>query len=133
MHIIPGILESSNEAFITSYNAVSFVTNHFQIDIADGILVGNTTITTLEAIEQLSSICHEGHSFEFHLMMDNPKVSIDALKSCDLSVTRILLHKKPFSHQSSQGSIPLGLVINPEDDVDMLQANELSTTSIQIM
>lgn len=133
MNIIPGILESSLESFVESYTAVSVVTRHFQIDIADGVLVGNTTITTHEAIEQLLLNSKAGHSFEFHLMMDDPKDAIDELESCDLSITRIFLHKKPFSQCSSRRSIPIGLVINPEDEISVLQISDFSIPNLQIM
>lgn len=123
MDIYPSILETNIDDFITTFNKLSALFNHFQIDIADGLLVPNKTIQIEDIVKQVTSnkIQVTNKLFEFHMMVNDYQKEIEKLDKLKniLNILSILIHLKSLIPPNPPNSpnFPFGIVLNPEDDV----------------
>ncbi len=123
MQIYPSILESDIEVFIARANQYSPLFLYIQIDIADGKLVDNNTVSIEEIAQNVSSfIIHDsGSTFEFHLMVDNWEAEIPSLLQLKskLPINRIIIHAPVFHDKFSRLSpdFEWGLALSPDDAV----------------
>jgi len=140
MQIIPSILESNPQDYINQILRLSPYFNHFQIDIADGILVPNKTARLNEILPLLINNQQPfgptqgkpaiNNHFDFHLMVSNPASYIDSIRALkqDIHIDTIFIHYKtlssnaPFTHfVNTYSSVAnMGLVLNPEDEVKVV-------------
>ena len=110
----------------------------FQIDIADGVFVPNTTIQ-ISDISHLHSLAKPETIFDFHLMVQDPLKHVEMIKQIQgITQGTILIHKSVFPPSSlSTIHYPLfkfGLVLNPEDEVNTIDDEHIKELSaIQIM
>jgi len=143
MQIFPSILESKAEDYIYTINKLLPYYKYFQIDIADGIYVNNKTASLDEFIKLITN--HQppttNLTFDFHLMVKNYKDEIKKLeKSKDvLTIKNIFIHYDLFPPQplltNYQSLFNIGLVLNPQDQIDDLTSHYALNTirSLQIM
>ncbi len=150
MQTVPSILEKNPQDLFFQINRLSKYFSRFQIDIADGIFVPNKTVQiddvfkffeskdfmnfiTLQTLKTLS--------FDFHLMVSDFKTDISKLNNLKkiINIQHIFIHFSVISdfgfRISDLSPIPIGLTLNPEDQVDDLTShyNLKQIPSIQIM
>jgi len=134
MQIIPSILENNPKNYIEQISNLSPFLNHFQIDIADGILVPNKTAQLKEILYLLTNnqqLTTNNH-YDFHLMVSNPTTHIDYIEAlkANIKIETIFIHYKalryeaPFTHFVHKYSsvAQIGLVFNPEDDINTINS-----------
>ena len=143
MQICPSILEPTVDALLSSINYLSPFYKYFQIDIADGIFVPNKTVQIEEIKDSLIKDClnKDSLSFDFHLMVSDFEKDIDKLNDLKklINIKNIFIHYsaiKDFTIDISKLSpIPIGLTLNPQDQVSDLEShyNLKDLPTIQIM
>lgn len=145
MKALPALLTSSVEDLFQQIHKCSRYYSYFQIDIADGEFVPNTTVSIEDIYQYLesehtSSIYHSC-IFDFHLMVMNPEEQIEKLVGLQKSIPikNVFIHQKlnpPLrSIMDRFSEFTIGLVLNPEDSVnDLVHDYPLnSIPAIQIM
>lgn len=121
MQIIPSILVQSAEEFLRQNAAIADTVNHFQLDIADGQFVANTTWAEPDVIKKnVRGTC------ELHLMVQEPLAVIRAWSDVP-QITRVLFPAecggdiseiiKAIHHAGWQAS----LVLNPETQATIIE------------
>jgi len=142
MQVIPAILTKTTDEFIFQINSLQKYYQHFQIDIADGQFVANTTISLNDILQTLiDKKINKNPIFDFHLMVNDYEESLEKIKiiSNHVKVSTIFIH---FSHNpdidllSKKYSIySFGIVLNPEDDINTIMSkyNLKQIKNIQIM
>ena len=125
MQTVPSILEKDINGLISQINKLSPYFPRFQIDIADGIFVPNKTVQIEEIKDSLNKDCL---LFDFHLMVKDYKKEIEKLEKLKklIKINLILIHFSAISSRqwrdriSDFSPIPIGLTLNPQDQVDDL-------------
>lgn len=119
--------EPSMDALVTTINRLSPFYNYFQIDIGDGIYVNNHTVQIDEITKKFNQFNnYQSLSFDFHLMVSDFKKDIDKLNQLNkqINIKNIFIHYsaiKDFTKNISELSpLPIGLTLNPQDQVDDL-------------
>jgi ribulose-phosphate 3-epimerase len=144
MQICPSILEPTVDALLSSINYLSPFYKYFQIDIADGIFVPNKTVQVEEirkTIQQLNNETMKQCSFDFHLMVSDFKSDINKLNDLKklINIKNIFIHLSAISdfglQISNLSTLPIGLTLNPQDQVaDLTNHYDLNQIPlIQIM
>ncbi|MBI5127203.1 hypothetical protein HZA76_01980 [Candidatus Roizmanbacteria bacterium] len=142
MQICPSMPEPSMSSLASTINRLSPFYNYFQIDIGDGIYVSNRTVQLDEIMENFKTFNNYEHlKFDFHLMVNDFKKDIAKLNHLkkSININNIFIHYSAitdFSLKISELSlIPIGLTLNPEDQVDSLVSHYdlKEVPSIQIM
>ncbi|MFA6532486.1 MAG: hypothetical protein WCT22_00635 [Patescibacteria group bacterium] len=142
MQICPSMPEPTMEALVSTVNRLSPFYNYFQIDIGDGIYVNNRTVQIDEIMNNFSQFSNfKTLNFDFHLMVSDFKSDIAKLNLLkkSLQIKNIFIHLSAISDFESQISdlsvIPIGLTLNPEDQVsDLINHYPLITIpALQIM
>jgi pentose-5-phosphate-3-epimerase len=127
MIITPSILTSTAEDAFTQIQKLSPYFNYFQIDIADGRFVENTTVSLKELREYIhnnptSPVLSTNH-FDFHLMVEDYQNNLRILQELQsvVSIKNVFIHIKLLpDYDALKIAYPyfaIGLVFNPEDDV----------------
>jgi len=142
MQICPSMPEPTMDALAATINRLSPFYNYFQIDIGDGIYVDNRTVQIEEIMKNFNIFNkYQSLNFDFHLMVSDFKKDIAKLNQLKklIKIKNIFIHYsaiKDFAEKISKlSSIPIGLTLNPEDQVDDLTShyNLKQIPSIQIM
>ncbi len=142
MQICPSILEPTAESLFTTINKLSPFYKYFQIDIADGVYVNNKTVQIDEIKDTLNKdSLPEDCLYDFHLMVKDYISDINKLnvlkKSID--IRNIFIHLSAIENFEMKieelSSLPIGLTLNPQDQVDDLvrHYNLTNISTIQIM
>ncbi len=127
MKIIPSIYEKTPQGFSDQIKKLSSYFSSFQIDISDGIYAPNRTIQ-IEDINKLVNYelqITDKIQLDFHLMVNDYEVEIKKLINFKnkINVSNILIHYSlhpNYSLLTTHYSIPIGLVLNSEDQVSNL-------------
>lgn len=145
MIITPSILTDSAEDAFRQVKRLSPFFNYFQIDIADGKFVENTTVSMEEIVHYILSHSSEKHitqsNYDFHLMVKDYESDMKILETVGhvITIRNVFIHiqlkpdyaaiKKEFS------DYVIGLVFNPEDDVQYFSTLYLydSLDVVQVM
>lgn len=142
MQICPSMPEPTMNALAATINRLSPFYNYFQIDIGDGIYVGNRTVQIGEIMKNFNMFNNcQSLNFDFHLMVSDFEKDITKLNQLKklINIKNIFIHYsaiKDFTMKISElSSIPIGLTLNPEDQVDDLTSHYALGTIplIQIM
>ncbi len=143
MQICPSILEPTADALVETIHRLSPFYQYFQIDIADGVFVPNKTVQIEEIKDSLIKDClnKDSLSFDFHLMVKDYPTEIKKLEELKklIKINLILIHfsalTTPYSLQPTNSSFPIGLTLNPQDQVDDLTSHYSLNTipCLQIM
>lgn len=132
MQTIPSLLEKTPEDLIFQINKLSPFFKRFQIDIADGIFVPNKTVLIEEIKDNLIKDClnKDSLSFDFHLMVKDYKSEIKKIEELKnlIKINLIFFHFSAISNFIRQSAdrisdlsnIPIGLTLNPQDQVSDL-------------
>ena len=129
MQTVPSILEKNPQDLFYQINKLSPYFKRFQIDIADGIFVPNKTVQIEELFNMKTVFNKDSLFFDFHLMVKDYKTEIKKIEKLIklIKVNLILIHFSvilDFGFQISDfSSIPIGLVLNPQDQVDYLSTH----------
>ena len=127
MLVSPSILTNSAEDAFRQIDRLLPFFNTFQIDIADGIFVPNTTVSIPELSEYIRhhnlSVKYKDYTFDFHLMVKDYVTHLEFLEhiSKQINIGVVMIHSKlrpnldQLKHQFH--SFIIGLVINPEGSV----------------
>ncbi len=139
MQICPSMPEPTMDALAATINRLSPFYNYFQIDIGDGIYVSNRTVQIEEIMKNFSMFNnYQSLSFDFHLMVSDFEKDIMKLNQLKklIKIKNIFIHYsaiKDFTMKISKlSSIPIGLTLNPEDQVDDL-TNHYSLKQIPLI
>jgi len=128
IRIYPSILEQTVPAFSAQLNKLLPFFDHFQLDIADGILVNNRTITIDDIINHFeqnpADLTNELSlkTFEMHLMVEDFEPALARLEELKkyLNIVGAFIHFQPFARHSfivPNTAFHIGIVLNPEDSV----------------
>ena len=139
MSVVPALLEQDREVQTKELLNISRFFTRFQIDIADNTLVPNKT-TQIDDLSQSSffNLVAEA-TFDFHLMVSRPEKHIEDILSLPkqrIGIVLIHLSSSPDFNRlkMSYPELKFGLVLNPEDKVETLDASILEVLSaVQIM
>jgi len=137
MQTVPSILERTPQDLFLQINRLSPYFRRFQIDIADGIFVPNKTVQ----IEEIKDSLYKDCLFDFHLMVKDYETEIRKLEKLKklINIKYIFIHFSAVSNFglrfSNFSSIPIGLTLNPQDQInDLTSCYTLNTIPcIQIM
>ncbi len=127
MIVTPSILTNTVEDAVHQMERLSPYFNYFQIDIADGKFVQNTTLS----VEDFAQFVKENPShslirssfFDFHLMVMDYKKNLTLLREISemIKINTVFIHiKLNPDYAELKRNFPnfvIGLVFNPEDDV----------------
>ncbi|MFA6016983.1 MAG: hypothetical protein WC744_02760 [Patescibacteria group bacterium] len=144
MQICPSILEPAADVLIQTINRLSSFYKYFQIDIADGIFVPNKTVQIEEIKDSLIKDClhKDSLSFDFHLMVSDFESDIKKLNDLKklINIKNIFIHLSAIENYleleiENLSDIPIGLTLNPQDQVsDLTRHYPLNTIPcLQIM
>ena len=145
MQTVPSILEKNSQDLFFQIDRLSKYFSRFQIDIADGIFVPNKTVQIEDIVDCFSSYSlfpiPYSLTFDFHLMVKDYEKEIEKLEKLRnfIKINLILIHysvfPKPYPLNPNPYSFPIGLTLNPRDQVDDLTShyNLKQIPSIQIM
>lgn len=138
MNVVPAPLETILQTFEIQIKRLSVYYPRFQIDIADGVFVPNTTIQ-ISDIFHLHTLAKPETVYDFHLMVKEPVAHIEMIKKLQgITLGCVFIHKSVFpDHSLITSHYPLfkfGLVLNPKDEVGEI-TDELirSLPAIQVM
>lgn len=139
MHITPALLNTTVDEFFSQYKKLMEYYDYFQIDIADGNFVPNTTISIsdLTSIISKNPSVFKGSSFDFHLMVSDYSKHIEQLDTLGdfITIKNIFIHFSALQGNQPPSQKNIGIVLNPEDMVT--RVSEILTLTaipaIQIM
>jgi len=130
MQTVPSILEKNSQDLFFQIDRLSKYFPRFQIDIADSIFVPNKTVQIEEIITFMEGSVktdpYKNLSFDFHLMVKDYEKEIGKLERLRnlLKINYIFIHFSAIINYrlaiSNFFSIPIGLTLNPQDQVDNL-------------
>ncbi len=131
MQICPSMPLPTMEALAANINKLFPFYNYFQIDIGDGIFVSNRTVQIDDIAKNYKQINnYQSLVFDFHLMVNDYKTEIKKLEKLrnSLTIKNIFIHFSAIRNWSASwrmkiknlSSLPIGLTLNPEDQVDDL-------------
>ena len=143
MQICPSMPLPTMEALAANINKLSPFYKYFQIDIGDGIFVSNRTVQVDEIAKDYKLFNnYRSLIFDFHLMVSDFESDIKKLNQLKklIKIKNIFIHFSAIRNWKLSGirnlsSLPIGLTLNPEDQVDDLTShyNLKQIPSIQIM
>lgn len=120
--IYPTILTTTKEALAREIELAKAHFQTVQIDVADGILVENTTLTLEEILEVLDA--HKDLEYDFHLMVRDYSAALATLSHSKLKIRYALIHHSaaplPSLFVDNTFSFRLGLVANPDDTIETI-------------
>jgi pentose-5-phosphate-3-epimerase len=131
MQTVPSLLEKTPQDLFFQINRLSKYFSRFQIDIADGIFVPNKTVQIDEIEKNLNQLINKNVVFDFHLMVKGYEEEIKKLEKLKevMKVNYIFIHFPVISNLSSS---PIGLTLNPQDQVEDL-ANQYNLNKIPFL
>lgn len=130
------------DSLAATINRLSPFYNYFQIDIGDGVYVNNRTVQIEEIIKNLNKFNKlDTLHFDFHLMVKDYISDIDKLNNLKkfINIKNIFIHLSAIENFKMKikelSSLPIGLTLNPQDQVDDLvrHYNLNNIPTIQIM
>ena len=142
MQICPSMPEPTMDSLAATINRLSPFYNYFQIDIGDGIYVNNRTVQIEEIIKNLNKFIKlDTLHFDFHLMVKDYISDINKLNELKkfINIKNIFIHLSAIENFKMKieelSSLPIGLTLNPQDQVDDLvrHYNLTNISTIQIM
>ena len=142
MQICPSMPEPTMDSLAATINRLSPFYNYFQIDIGDGIYVNNRTVQIEEIIKNLNKFIKlDTLHFDFHLMVKDYISDINKLNELKkfINIKNIFIHLSAIENFKMKieelSSLPIGLTLNPQDQVDDLARhyNLNNIPTIQIM
>lgn len=142
MQVCPSILEQKVEDYFLTLKKLSPYSNYFQLDFTDGFYVENKTADFDVFLNQITN--HQSLVanliFDFHLMIRDYEKIIEKLEKIKetFNIKSVFIHfdlSPKNSVFNKKYSLPIGLVLNPQDQVHDLtnQYNLLEISAIQIM
>ncbi|MFA5770161.1 MAG: hypothetical protein WC894_01540 [Patescibacteria group bacterium] len=138
MQICPSILEPTTDGLLFQINKLSSYIKYFQIDIADGIFVQNRTLQIDDIFDSLQSNNFKNFitlqtlktlSFDFHLMVSDFKSDINKLNDLKkiINIKNIFIHLSAIKNFKLKiknlSPLPIGLTLNPQDQVEDLTSH----------
>jgi pentose-5-phosphate-3-epimerase len=142
MQICPSMPLPTMDALAANINKLSPFYNYFQIDIGDGIFVSNRTVQIDDISKNFKQINkYQSLIFDFHLMVSDFESDIKKINQLKklINIKYIFIHYSAIENWKLKienlSDIPIGLTLNPEDQVDdLIKHYSLETIpNIQIM
>ncbi len=133
--VVPTVLAENKEEFFRQIEVLSPLAYRLQIDVADGLLVKNTTVPLSFIISQLVQNANrfENKAFDFHLMVKNWEEAVEEINKIKekINIHTILPHYSVFSlQQLKEQGLKIGVTFNPEEEIDIDLAMQLPTVQI---
>jgi len=139
MQICPSMPLPTMVALAANINKLSPFYSYFQIDIGDGIFVSNRTVQINDIIKNYDQFHkYQALIFDFHLMVSDFEKDIFKLNQLKklINIKNIFIHFSAIKNFKLKienlSSLPIGLTLNPEDQVDDL-VNRYNLKQIQVM
>ncbi len=127
MEVCPSMPLPTIVSLVSTINRLSFFYKYFQIDIGDGIFVSNRTVQISDIIKHCQEFKNlSSLTFDFHLMVKDYVSDIEKINQLErlVKIKNVFIHfgaVDDFSHELDKlSSIPIGLTLNPEDQVSDL-------------
>ncbi len=124
MQIIPAALEKTSTDLTLTIQKISPYYRRFQIDIEDGEFVPfkSVSIDDIISITQNGKIDIKKLFFDFHLMVKDYEKEIQKLEKLKklLTIKNVFIHYSQLPNYqclAAKYSFPIGLVINPKDQI----------------
>lgn len=139
MQVCPSVLEYKPEDYIHTINKLSLYYKYFQLDFSDGVYVTNKTASLDDFIKLIfiRNPLFADIVFDFHLMVKDYEAYIKKLEEIKklINIKNIFIHFDLHPKLKIKYSFPIGLALNPQDQIDDLVTRyKLSTIPcIQIM
>jgi ribulose-phosphate 3-epimerase len=118
--LAPSILSADFADLAAEVERVADAADLLHVDVMDGHFVPNLTIgpVVVSALRK-----HTDLFLDCHLMIDNPAVLLEGF--ADAGADRCIVHielgdPRPLFEEMRQRNVGVGLVLNPETDVDMV-------------
>ncbi|MFH1947214.1 MAG: hypothetical protein ABIJ23_03610 [Candidatus Magasanikbacteria bacterium] len=141
IQIIPSILVTSEEQFITQVSGLENSVSMIQLDIADGIFVPNTTWADPEIVKNNCNL-----DIELHLMIVDPLEELKKWIEVE-QIKRVLIHYESLPGTTEQkdnlisdainfgneNNWEVGLVLNPETDYELIEKHLDKIQSVMFM
>jgi ribulose-phosphate 3-epimerase len=128
MQICPSMPLPNIKDLAENINRLSPYYDYFQIDIGDGIFVTNRTVQINDILKNYNQFNnYQSLTFDFHLMVSDFEKDIYLLNLLKklIKIKNIFIHFSAISNFklkiSNLSDIPIGLTLNPEDQVDDLR------------
>lgn len=129
MQVIPAILTKTTDEFDSQISLLKKYYNRFQIDVADGKFVPNTTLQ-IENIEKLLTVTELASPiiFDFHLMVNDYEAEIKKIQKLSkyVKVGVILIHytRRPNLKdlKIKYPNFTFGIVLDPKDEVKTIMS-----------
>jgi len=142
MKAVPALLNTNIQEFTAQFKLLRSYYSHFQIDIADGKLFPNTTVSIDDILKEIAGWSPhqtEGVTFDFDLMVTDFKTAINELEELQklITIDIVFLHSKALKTQQlpSSEKFIIGIAIDPDDQIEDLDNRyDLKTLkALQIM
>lgn len=132
MKIVPVILESTPQIFSQTLLKVAPLSNRLNIDLCDGLVASNLTITLHQAIAEITKYPElvENKKWDFDLMIKDYVPILEELnQQTELNINSVVIHQKYW--QKNPGTeFNLGVALDLDDEVDPKIINQVSTVQI---
>ncbi|MCR4329626.1 MAG: hypothetical protein NUV65_03700 [Candidatus Roizmanbacteria bacterium] len=133
MMIVPAVLATTEQQFREQCNILLPLSPRIQIDIADGLLVPNTTVSTDYIVKYLKNnkTLFQNHTIDFHLMVqdwESVQKKIIAIRDL-VTIGLILIHKLVWPVDEEPKSYQC-IVYNPSENIDFMLAKKFHTVQI---
>jgi len=132
MKVCPSVLETESSRYSFQIEKLSGFFGYFQIDVSDGVFVKNKTAQTEEIIKAISQAVKKTGkkiTFDFHLMVKDYESEIKKIEKMKnlVSINNIFVHLKIINNFKldvlSFFSFPVGIALDPDDQVNTLRTN----------
>ncbi len=140
MQICPSILEYKAEDYLLTIKKLSPYYKYLQIDFSDGVYVNSKTAGLDDFIKIIDPVTFNGLTLDFHLMVKEYETyltKLEALKKI-INIKNVFIHydlSPKYEVVTAKYTFPIGLVLNPQDQIDDLskQYNLNNISCVQIM
>jgi pentose-5-phosphate-3-epimerase len=133
MKIVPVILENTPEAFSQTLLKVAPLSNRLNIDLCDGLVASNLTVTIYQILAELKKYPDllSQKKWDFDLMIKDYLPVVEELtRQKDLNINSVVVHQKYWQKNPST-EFDLGVALDLDDQINQKIVNQVSV--IQIM
>ena len=132
MKIVPIILENTPEAFAQTLLKVAPLSNRLNIDLCDGLVASNLTVTLHQALTEIKKYPElvENKKWDFDLMIkDYAPVLAELNQQKELKINSVVVHQK-YWQKSPAVEFNLGVALDLDDEINQKLINQLGLVQI---
>jgi len=132
MKIVPVILESTLETFSQTLLKVTPLSNRLNIDLCDGLVASNLTVTLHQALTEIKKYPEliDNKKWDFDLMVKDYKPILEELnQQKELNINCVVVHQK-YWQKPLATEFDLGVALDLDDEINQKIINQVSTVQI---